>query len=183
MTVLSLIAFVFGVLGVWLTIKQSIWCWPISMISVLASVVEFYNEKLFGDMSLQVFYFAAALYGWVYWKQQQMKDFVVSKLPLHFLPIVLLITALQSGLYFLLLKYFEGDRPLFDAVLTASSLTATYMMTRKWVENWLAWVFIDSAYVVLYALKFMWMFSILYLVFTIVALVGWIKWRKIILLK
>ena len=81
MSYLSLIAFVFGVLGVWLTIKQNILCWPVSIIAVLASIFEFYNERLFGDMSLQIFYFFAAVYGWIFWNQQNKKVFVVTKMP------------------------------------------------------------------------------------------------------
>ena len=67
---------------------------------------------------------------------------------------------------------------MFDATLTACSLTATYMMTKKWVENWFVWVLIDGAYVVLYGVKYMCVFAVLYLFFTIMAFYGWIKWRK-----
>jgi len=78
----------------------------------------------------------------------------------------------------MLLIHFRGDRPLLDGILTAASLTATYMMTKKWVENWLAWVLIDATYVLLYGLKEMWLFGVLYLLFTGMALYGWIKWRR-----
>jgi nicotinamide mononucleotide transporter len=80
--------------------------------------------------------------------------------------------------YYYLLVYFGGDRPLLDAILTATSLTATYMMTKKWVENWLAWTFIDGTYILLYGLKGMWLFCLLYFLFTIIAFFGYLKWRK-----
>lgn len=179
MTILSLIAFVFGVVGVWLTIKQTIWCWPVSIISVIASVIEFYKEHLFGDMFLQIVYFFSALYGWYFWnKQKSNHEFSVTKMPSRFLWRMILITFAQSLIYYYLLINFKGDRPLFDGILTAASLTATYMMTRKWIENWLTWVLIDSAYVILYGIKFMWLFALLYLFFTFIAFFGWIKWRK-----
>jgi nicotinamide mononucleotide transporter len=85
---------------------------------------------------------------------------------------------LQAAVYYRLLIYFNGDRPFLDGILTAASLTATYMMTKKWVENWLAWVLIDVAYVLLYCLKDMWLFALLYFLFAAMALYGWIKWRK-----
>lgn len=178
MSILGLIAFIFGVLGVWLTIKQNILCWPVSIIAVLASIVEFYEQRLFGDMSLQIFYFFAALYGWIFWNSQKNTAFVVTKMLSKNWPLLILITLAQSILYYFLLSYFKGDQVFFDAILTASSLTATYMMTRKWLENWAAWVFIDFAYVFLYGIKEMWLFALLYLLFAIIAYYGWIKWRK-----
>ncbi len=178
MTLLSLIAFVFGVFGVWLTIKQNMLCWPVSIIAVIASIVEFYEQRLFGDMSLQIFYFFAALYGWIFWNKQKNTKFAVSKMAFKHWPVLFILTVSQSVLYYFLLSYFKGDQLVFDAILTACSLTATFMMTRKWLENWAAWVLIDFAYVFLYGIKEMWLFALLYLLFAIIAYYGWIKWRK-----
>src|SRR6478735_2043476 len=121
MTVLGLIAFVFGVLGVWLTIKQNILCWPVSIIAVLASIIEFYEQRLFGDMALQIFYFFAAVYGWIFWNQQKNSSFVISRMVFKHWPAVIIITIIQSVLYYYLLSYFKGDQVLFDAILTACS--------------------------------------------------------------
>lgn len=178
MPVLSIIALITGTLGVWLTIKQNIWCWPFALISVAASIVEFYNERLFGDMSLQIFYFFAGVYGWIYWKKKQDERFEIRKTEPRQMPLLFAITILQAIAYYYLLLYFKGDRPLLDSILTASSLTTTYMMTKKYVENWLLWVFIDATYILLYGLKEMWLFALLNLLFTLVAFYGWLKWRK-----
>ncbi len=172
-----MLAFVFGVAGVWFTIKKSIWCWPLSLVSVLASSFEFYQQRLFGDMSLQAFYFAAGIYGWYYWNRKQKRAFSVQRVPRPFWGLLFAITALQSVLYYFMLAKLKGDQVLFDAVLTASSLTATYMMTRRWIENWMAWVIIDLAYVVLYGIKNMWLFAVLYFVFAGMAWYGWKQWK------
>ncbi|MBA2610652.1 MAG: nicotinamide mononucleotide transporter [Bacteroidetes bacterium] len=181
--VLEIIALISGVLGVWLTIKENIWCWPVSIIAVLASVAEFYEQRLFGDMGLQIFYLGAAIYGWYFWNKNKQKKFEVKKTPTKLIPLLMLATLSQTILFYFLINFLKGDRALFDATLTACSLTATYMMTKKWVENWLAWVLIDGAYVILYSVKFMWGFACLYLFFTIIAFYGWIKWRRTISLK
>lgn len=176
--VLGLVAFVTGALGVWLTIRQTIWCWPFALISVVISIVSFYEARLYGDMSLQIFYFFAGVYGWVYWNQQQKEAFRVTHMPLSSVPAIVVLTALQGLAYYYLLVYFKGDRPLLDSILTACSLTTTYLMTKKYVENWLIWVFIDATYILLYGLKEMWYFALLNLVFTIIAFYGWLKWKK-----
>jgi nicotinamide mononucleotide transporter len=178
MSVLGIIALLSGTLGVWLTIKQNIYCWPVSLVAVLASIIEFYEQRLYGDMSLQGVYLFLGIYGWVYWNKKKSAPFEVKATPLKAVPWLLLATLGQGLLYYALLLYFKGDRPVLDAALTAASLTATYMMTKKWVENWLTWVFIDAAYVLLYGLKHMWLFAVLYLLFTVIAFYGWLKWRK-----
>jgi len=168
---------------VWLTIKQFVACWPLGLISVVCSAAEFFRENLFGDMSLQVFYFFAGVYGWIYWERNRGKEFIVTKMPLRLLPLIIGITVVLAIACYILLVHFNGDRPFFDGLLTACSLTATYMMTRKWLENWSAWVLIDGAYVILYLLKEMWIFSALYLFFAVMAFYGWKQWQKTAFIK
>lgn len=181
MSLLGIIALISGVLGVWLTIKESIWCWPVSIMSVIASTIEFYEARLFGDMGLQVFYLGAAIYGWYFWDKNKDREFKVEKVPLKLISVLIIATTALTVLFYFLIGFLKGDKVLFDAILTACSLTATYMMTKKWMENWFAWVLIDGAYVVLYGVKFMWLFAVLYLFFTIMAFYGWLKWRKAVL--
>lgn len=178
MSLLGLIALITGVLGVILTIKQTVWCWPVALVSVITSSIEFYEQRLFGDMALQAFYFVSGIYGWYYWRKQIQEQFTVSKTPTSKWLILIIITLVQFVVYYFLLKKFKGDKVFLDALLTAASITATYMMTKKWLENWLAWVVIDLTYVFLYGIKSMWLFAVLYLVFTIMAAFGYLKWRR-----
>ncbi len=178
MSVLGLVALVFGVLGVIFTIKQHVICWLFACIGALASIIEFYHERLFGDMSLQIFYFFAGIYGWIYWQRRAKTAFIILRLPPQQVPLLLFGTILQSFLYYLILKEFNGDQIVFDAILTACSLTATFMMTKKWLENWAVWIIVDAAYVFLYCLKHMWLFAILYFCFAVIAYWGWLKWKK-----
>jgi nicotinamide mononucleotide transporter len=183
MPLLDLIALIFGALGVYLTIKQTVWCWPISLVGVAASLAAFINQKLFGDSFLQVFYFFAGVYGWVYWQKQLNKTFTVTRMPLQLIPMLLLVTVVLTCIFIPLLTYFGGDKVIFDSILTALSLTATYMMTKKWLQNWIAWVLIDFAYIILYEIKGMHLFALLYLLFTLMAVYGYLQWKKIALKK
>lgn len=178
MSLLGIIALVFGILGVILTVFQSIWCWPAALISIVVSTFVFFNQKLFGDMALQVFYFICAIYGWWFWNSNKNKSFVVVKVPKKTWLWLIVATVIQAGVYFLILKNLKGDQIILDSSLTACSITATYMMTKKWVENWLCWVIIDLFYVALYAIKDMLDFSILYFAFSIMAVYGFYLWRK-----
>ncbi len=174
----GLLVFIIAALGVWLTIRETIWCWPVSLVAVIISILVFFEERLYGDMALQIFYFFAGIYGWIYWKKNKKRVFEIKRIDLKLVPLLLLITLAQALLYYFLIVRFGGDKPVLDAVLTACSLTITYMMTKKWLENWLLWVFIDAAYVFLYCLKEMWFFAALNLFMAILAYYGWLKWRK-----
>jgi nicotinamide mononucleotide transporter len=178
MSVLSVIAFLTGVLGVWLTIKQNILCWPMALVSVLTSMIEFYYQRLYGDMALQVVYLVAGIYGWAYWARNSKIEFKVSITPRRHILLLIAATVIMTVMFTYLLRKSGGDKPVFDAILTAASLTATYMMIKKWVENWFAWVVIDLSYVFLYGIKQMWVFAVLYFFFAAIALAGWIKWRR-----
>ena len=65
------IALITGVLGVLLTIFESIWCWPTALVSVVISGATFFNQRLFGDFGLQIFYFISGIYGWIYWGKKK----------------------------------------------------------------------------------------------------------------
>lgn len=174
----DVIALITGVLGVLLTVFESIWCWPMALISVVISIITFYHNRLFGDMSLNVFYFFSGIYGWYYWNAHKGKSFNVSALPMKHLPLIGVSIAVQSVVYYYVLTYFRSDQVLFDSILTACSFTCTYLMTRKWVENWLLWVMIDAAYVFLYIIKEMPTYALLYSFFTLMAAYGFYAWKK-----
>ena len=175
----GLIALFSGVLGVWLTIRQSVWCWPIALVSVVCSGIDFYESRLFGDLGLQAIYFAQGVFGWRVWHARSEQDFPSSLMPRRWWPFIFLILCLLWVAMFYLLVYLKGNRAGLDALLTAASLVTTYMMIRKWAENWLLWVLIDGTYVLLYALTNLWSYALLYAVYAVMAWYGWKQWKKI----
>lgn len=178
MTLLGIIALITGIAGVLLTIKQSIWCWPMALISVVTSGTEFYTSRLYGDMALQIVYFISGVYGWIYWEKKKKSVFKITKLPLKLVIPLLLFTGVQFFIYYYLLTVFKGDKVFLDALLTACSMTATYMMTKKWIENWAFWVVIDFTYVGLYFAKDLYLYALLYFIFAVMAYIGFLNWRK-----
>ncbi len=178
MTIIDVIALITGIIGVLLTIKQSIWCWPFALISVIIQIIVFYNQRLFGDMSLNVFYFISGIYGWIFWEKKKNEVFVVSKISSKWVMLLTLITIIQSFIYFYMLRYFKSDQIVFDAILTACSITCTYMMIKKWIENWLFWIVIDGAYMILYFKKDMPLYAVLYGFFSVMVIYGYFLWKK-----
>lgn len=172
------IALLFGVLGVILTIFETIWCWLIALISVIIQAYTFYNAHLFGDFSLQIFYFFSGIYGWIYWNKNKLKPFKISNTPNNIWLFIIAGEVILTCVLYFILKQFKSDQIILDSILTAASLICTYLMTKKWVENWLLWIIIDLSYVYLYIIKQLPTYAILYLFFSLMAYYGYYTWRK-----
>jgi nicotinamide mononucleotide transporter len=177
------IALLTGIAGVLLTIFESIWCWPIALISVVISGITFYNQRLFGDFGLQIFYLISGLYGWFYWNKKKGNTFIITKMPIKWVIPIALSILIQSIVYYYLLGYFKSDQIIFDAILTSCSFTCTFMMAKKWLENWILWVIIDAAYVFLYLIKDLPAYALLYGFFSLMALYGFYLWKKRLIIK
>ena len=99
MAIWDWIALITGILGVLLTIRQNIWCWPMALIAVVISIVAFYKARLFGDMFLNVFYFFSGVYGWYYWHQKKEEEFNVTHVPRKQIWILVVMTIIQIVVY------------------------------------------------------------------------------------
>ncbi|HJR66470.1 MAG TPA: nicotinamide riboside transporter PnuC [Gemmatimonadaceae bacterium] len=173
-------AALFGVASVYLSARQNVWNWPLGIINVTLYIFVFHEAKLYADMGLQAVYIVLAAYGWWHWLHggTNRGALRVSRAPRR--EIILLTIAFVAGttaLSTLLARTTDASLPLADSALTAASLVAQYMMTRKYVECWLVWIAADTAYVAMFIYKSLWPTAGLYLLFTVLAVVGWRHWR------
>ncbi|MCX7929168.1 MAG: nicotinamide riboside transporter PnuC [Chlorobi bacterium] len=177
-------ATVFGILYVVLMIRRNILCWIAGNISVVLQAVSFYRVKLYADMTLQVIYFAAGCYGlWKWWKKPMQPDTVeVFYIRTHTLKLVLLVVwGIGSITWaFVLRGWTDAALPEIDASLATASLIATWLQAHKYVENWVLWIVIDVAYAIVYLLRGLELYVMLYAVFVVLAWMGWKQWRGLI---
>jgi nicotinamide mononucleotide transporter len=180
MNLIEAAAVAFGIASVFLSARQNVWNWPLGIINVALYIIVFHDAKLYADMGLQAVYVVLAVYGWWHWLHggADHGTLRVSRVPSReavLLGIAFLVgtTALST----LLSRFTDASLPLADSALTAASLVAQYMMTRKYVECWLVWIAADVAYVAMFIYKSLWLTAGLYLVFCVLAVVGWRQWR------
>lgn len=170
-----------GVLTVWLTVKQNNWCWLIGSLSNALFFVLFLREKLYADMALQLIYIALNAYGWYQWRfgGQQRTPLPVSPTPpAARLVLAGLAVAGTSGVALYLSRFTDAALPFWDATTTVLSLTAQYMLARKWIENWWVWISVNVMYIGVYAYKGLYLTSAQQLVFITLSLMGWWAWRQ-----
>lgn len=181
MSALEIFAVVTTLACVWLTVRQNIWTWPLGLVAVTLYGVFFYQHRLYADMGLQAIYFAFNVYGWYEWLYggEGHTELKVSKISLPVYVILGILGAVFAyGLGTVLAAHTNAAAPYFDSTLTAYSLVAQFMMTRKWIENWHVWIVVDVAYVWLFISRGLNLTAALYAVFIVLATMGLFEWRK-----
>ena len=181
MSSLELFAAVLGALSVYLSVRQNIWSWPTAIVNVVVYALVFYRARLYADMGLQVIYALLSLYGWYEWLYggEDRTALRVSRTTPELGGRLAVIGLAGAGALGLLLRgATDAALPFMDSFLSSTSLVAQWMMTRKKVENWLVWIGVDVLYVGMFTYKHLYITAVLYLVFLVLAIRGWIDWRR-----
>lgn len=183
----ELIAATLGIIGVFLQIKQNFWYWALSIIMVIMYIFVFYETKFYADMSFQFYYLIMGIYGLYYWKKNRTlttnndkaTTIIAKKLSLKQLSISIILAAIFfSIIYFILYNYTDSEVPIGDAFTTSLSYIATWLLVKKYIENWIFWIVINVVSASLYIYKDLYPTSILFIILTILAFVGYYKWKK-----
>jgi nicotinamide mononucleotide transporter len=170
-----------GILCVYLAAKNIIWNWPFAIISVSIYIFIFYEAKLFADVGLQFYFLAMNIYGWYYWSKNPPAKEKVPVIRISKTEIVLSVIGIAVFTFLLgtfLLKHTSASFPFIDSFCTACSLIAQIFLARKVLENWLIWVFVDVIYVCVYFSKDLHLTAIMYVLYAIIAAMGYVDWRK-----
>jgi nicotinamide mononucleotide transporter len=137
------------------------------------------EKQLYIDSLLQVIYLLFAVYGWFSWSKKGEEELVLVKWPLknHALAVVVgsLLACLVGYLFDTFTRQFN---PYMDAFITVFSLLATYLTAKKVVENWLYWIIINPFCAYLFYSRGLQPTAFLYGLYTLIAVVGYLKWKK-----
>jgi len=181
MTLFELAAVVITLIGVWLTVRQVIWCWPFGIVGVTMYALVFHDARLYANMGLQVIYFSLSVYGWWAWLHGG-KDHGKLEVSLGSwrLRAWLLVIggALAVVLGLTLYRFTDASVPFLDSALTSFSLVAQWMLTRKLLENWIIWITVDVFYVGMFVSQRLYLTAGLYFAFLLMASMGFVEWRR-----
>ena len=181
MNFIEIAATVFGLICVWLTIRQNIWCWPTGLVQVLLYIAVFFHARLYSDMGLHVIYVFLQIYGWHHWlrggkEHSKLKVSRIAARPTILWAVVAVFGT--AGLGFVMSTFTDADLPYWDAATTVLSLIAQWLMARKILESWLVWITVDVLCVGVYFVKGLYTTTGLYAVFLVLAVMGLIAWKK-----
>ena len=167
-------------IGIWLTTKRLLICWPVVLAADIFYLVVFYQTRLYSDALLQVFFIAFTLYGWWNWWRGLQIEGAVSVVPLgrRGWLIGLLAGAIGAWLLGSLMVRLGAALPHLDAALTSYSLVASWWQARKHTANWILWIAIDGVYIVEYAYKSLWLTAALSVGLVVLAVLGLRDWQR-----
>jgi nicotinamide mononucleotide transporter len=177
----ELFGFITGVLNVWLVTRENIWSWPLGILNALFYVVVFVRTGLYSDTGLQVVYFVLSCYGWWHWLRggPDRAPVVVTRVSARLMLLLTGIAVLTWFALFSITSRIPGNAlPKLDAALVATSLVAQWMMTRKLLENWVLWIAVDLVYVPLFVVRGLMLTAVLYAVFLVLAVIGYVQWQR-----
>ena len=178
-SILETVAVIFSLLYVYLAAHQNNLCWLAAVISVGLYIYICFNAKLYAETVLQVFYFLMAIYGFYSWKKNN-SQLQISTWPIKkHLFIIFLGTILTFFLGFIFSNFTDAEMPLVDSFTTVFSVFATYMVVKKILSNWLYFIIIDIISTYLYFSRDLHLTSLLFLLYTFIAVAGFIKWNRI----
>jgi nicotinamide mononucleotide transporter len=172
--------FITGGICVWLVVREHLWNWPIGLANNVVFFVLFWQGRLYADAWLQVVYFGLGVYGWWNWLHggPQNSRLIVSRA--HRWEWLLILATAPFAVWGLrsLLIAVQGAAPLWDSLTTVLSLVAQVLLCRKRLEHWLIWIAADLIYVPLYISRGLPLTAVLYVVFLLMCLVGWMQWWR-----
>jgi len=178
---LELVAVLFGIVSVLLSVREDIWSWPTALVNVSLYFALFFTSGLYSDMGLQVVYFVLSLYGWYEWLYggKDRTALKVSRTSSRLWPVLAMIALVVWASLGTLTSRLPGvSLPYVDAATTTTSLIAQWMMTRKLLENWTLWIIVDIAYILMFMFKGLYLTAANYAVYLVLAVMGYLSWRR-----
>ena len=201
---LDIVTTILGLIYLVLEYRASIALWVVGIVMPAMDIYLYWSHGLYGDAGMAVYYTLAAIYGYAVWKfgakwKRMLKrkasgvagsDKAVDaaggsseELPITFFPRHLILRTLGffllawAATYYVLVAYTNSTVPFWDAATTAASIVAMWMLSRKYVEQWLVWLAVDLVTVGLYLYKGIPLTAGLYALYSALAVAGYLRWK------
>lgn len=187
-TILEIAGFVIGLLYLWWEYHANSKLWLASLIMPAISMWIYFSKGLYADFGINIYYLLIAIYGYWVWthggRHNKSAD-SGSAVPITHIPFRILagasgvFVAVWCAIYLILTNFTNSTVPLCDSFTTALSIVAMWLLAKKYVEQWIAWVVVDIVCVGLYIYKGIYFYATLYAVYSVVACFGYRKWLRL----
>jgi nicotinamide mononucleotide transporter len=182
-TWLEVLAFVLALANIACNVFEIHWGWPLTIVASVLYAWLFYASRLYGEAGVNLFFAFTAVWGWWQWLRghRANSDALLRIGRLNHRGLLLSLVGyavlwLVSAL--LLHSITDSDVPWADGFVTAGSVVGTVLLGRKFIENWPLWLIVNAASIALFAYKGLQLTVILYLIFFLLAIWGWLGWKR-----
>ena len=181
--ILEITAILFGLLSVWFAKKDNIWVFPTGIINTAIYVYLLWKWSLLGDMMINFYYVIMSIYGWYIWtrKKGDVVEFPISRMTLSekkWSVVIFTLTVLFVVLVYTIFDKFTLWTSYVDTLVTGIFFVGMWLMARRKIENWILWIVGDILSIPMYFVKGYSFTGIQYLIFTIIAIFGYLEWKR-----
>jgi len=182
---LELFAVIMNITSVVYAKQNNILVYPTGLIGTGIFVYILLNFSLLGDTIINAYFFSMSIYGWYFWSRKKDEVFINQVSTINRNEIKYLFILAISSLIFIYFVYDYFDKwnnwtAYVDNITTAIFFVAMWLMARRKIESWIFWIIGDLITVPLYFYKGLTISSIQYIIFLILAVLGYISWKKIL---
>lgn len=179
--ILQIVGTTLGLIYLWLEYRANILVWVVGMIMPVVHGTLYLSRGIYADAAMQLYYVAAGIYGWIAWRKRP-KHTAAGRIRHTPARMALRLTAayalLHAAIYMFLAYCTDSRVPFWDSMSTALCIVAMFMLSRKYVEQWLVWLAVDMISAGLYMYKGIPITAGLYVLYCILAVAGYMRWRK-----
>ena len=181
--VLEVVAIFFGLWSVWLAKKDNIWVFPTGIINTVIYTYLLWKWSLLGDMMINFYYVVMSIYGWYHWtrKNDDIVAFPISSMTTaekKWSLLIFIATIVFVAAVYIFFDKFTHWTSYVDTLVTGIFFVAMWLMARRKIENWILWIVGDIISIPMYFYKGYSFTSIQYLIFTIIAIFGYLEWKR-----
>ncbi|MDE6480150.1 MAG: nicotinamide riboside transporter PnuC [Muribaculaceae bacterium] len=199
--ILEILGFSIGLLYLWWEYHADRRMWYASMVMPAISMWIYFSKGIYADFAINIYYLVIAIYGFIVWtrghnktaksdssefsdnpttRQHENLTTPITSIPPRMLfACVAVFLALWVGLYLILNYLTDSTVPIPDAFTTALSIVGMWMLARKYLQQWIAWILVDAVCTCLYWYKGIPLYAILYAIYTVIAFFGYRKWLRL----
>ena len=180
---LDILTTILGLMYIWLEYRAHIALWVIGVIMPALDIVLYWQHGLYGDAGMACYYTFAALYGFYVWKfvktRKKKEPLPIIFMPRRqYLPTIVFFFVAWAAVYYVLVTWTDSTVPLLDSFTNALSFVGLWALARKYVEQWVFWMVVDGVCTFLYIKKGIPFKAMLYGLYVVIAIAGYLKWRS-----
>ena len=180
---LDILTTILGLIYIWLEYRAHIALWVIGIIMPALDVILYWQHGLYGDAGMACYYTLAAIYGLCVWKfvrtRKEKEPLPIIHMPHDlYLPTAVCFFAAWGAVYYVLITWTDSTVPVLDSFTNALSFVGMWALARKYVEQWIFWIFVDIVCTILYIQKGIPFKACLYGIYVVIAIAGYQKWKK-----
>ncbi len=179
---IEIIVFIFGILSVYFAKKENILVYPTGIICTILSVYIMFHANYYADMSINIYYSIMSIYGWYKWKKIKNGEALsISRTNTKEKIIGIFLFIITAVICVFIYNFFEYTLQVnnyLDIFTTSLFFTAMWYMAIKKIENWILWIVGNTFAIYIFFDRQLYIIAIQYIIFTILAVLAYIEWKK-----